>query len=66
MNPNSSARPLEKLRPESQPHGTTEDQSNEMESEGQGGGAAKNPKPKSSYAPHGTTTVSIPRGTVVK
>ena len=37
--------PRDKPRPESQPHGTTKDQIDEMESEGQGqGGAAKTPK----------------------
>ncbi len=39
--------PPDKPRPESQPHGTTKDQIDEMESEGQGQkGAAKPPKPK--------------------
>ena len=38
--------PPDKVRPESQPHGTTSDQIHEMESEGQGGTTKGNPKPK--------------------
>jgi hypothetical protein len=37
MRPNDSRTARDTVRPESQPHGTTESQINEMESEGQGG-----------------------------
>jgi hypothetical protein len=65
VNPNDRRNPPDNPRPESQPHGTTEDQINEMESEGQGSTAKEDPKPESTPPPN-RTTVSIPSGTVVK
>ena len=44
MNRRARTIPPDTLRPESQPHGTTEDQIHEMESEGPG--AKVHPKPK--------------------
>jgi hypothetical protein len=66
MNPNDIRTPPDHERPESQPHGTTEDQIHEMESEGPGGPTKDGPKPKCTPPPNRTTTVSIPSGTVVK
>jgi hypothetical protein len=56
MNPSARRIPSDKLRPESQPHGTTEDQIHEMESEGPG--VKNDPKPSSPPPPGSTTTVS--------
>lgn len=56
INPDDRRTPRDAERPESQPHGTTADQTNEMESEG-GGATKEAPKP---------TTVPIPSGRVVK
>jgi hypothetical protein len=66
VNPPDTKTSPEPVRPESQPHGTTADQINEMESEGQGGTPKEAPKPACAPAPHQTTKVSIPRGTVAK
>jgi hypothetical protein len=66
MNANDRRTPANNERPESQPHGTTEDQIHEMESEGQGHTTNEEPKPKATPPPNRTTPVSIPRGTVVK
>ena len=65
MNPNDRRRPVEHVRPESQPHGTTEDQRREMESAGQGG-AAKGSKPTPTSPPRGTITRSMPGARVLK
>jgi hypothetical protein len=58
MNPDDRRVIPDKPRPASQPHGTTEDQIHEMESEGPGVQAGL--KPKSTPPPHQTTTVAIP------
>jgi hypothetical protein len=63
MNSNDRGAAPDTLRPESQPHGTTEDQIHEMESEGQGGAAEKDAKPKS-IAPPNNATVSVPATTM--
>lgn len=66
MNLNASRPSPDHERPESQPHGTTDDQIHEMESEGPGGTAKDGPQPKSTPPPHRTTTVSMPKGKAVK
>ena len=66
MSPNDVRTPQDHERPESQPHGTTEDQIHEMESEGPGSPTKDGPKPKCTPPPNRTTTVSIPSDTVVK
>ena len=53
MNPDDIRSPPDRERPESQPHGTTEDQIHEMESEGPGP-TKDGPKPKRTFrAPAG-------------
>jgi hypothetical protein len=66
MNLNDISPPPDHERPESQPHGTTEDQIHEMESEGPGNPTQDGPKPTCTPPPNRTATVSIPGGTVVK
>ena len=58
MNPDDRRAVPDKPRPESQPHGTTEDQIHDMESEGPS--APADLKPKSIPPPHQTTTVAMP------
>ena len=66
MNANDRRPSADQVRPEGQPHGTTEDQIHDMESEGQGHTTIEEPKPKATSPPNRTTPVSIPRGTVAK
>lgn len=65
MRPNKRGAVADTLRPESQPHGTTEDQIHEMESEGQGGAATQEMKPKP-LAPLDKTATGSPASTVAK
>ena len=61
MSPTDTKTLPDPVRPESKPHGTTADQINEMESEGQGGTPKEAPKPACAPAQH-PTGVSIPAG----
>jgi hypothetical protein len=60
MKPSGNTTPPDNLRSAGAPHATTQDQINEMESEGQGGTTKKDPKPKSYPPPNRTTKTSIP------
>jgi hypothetical protein len=60
MKSNDSGAAPGALRPESQPHGTTEDQTNEMESEGQGGAVTKDAKPRPIPPRDNTATGPVP------
>ena len=60
MKPSDNTPPADNARSAGAPHATTQDQINEMESEGQGGATKKDPKPKSDPTPSRTTKTSIP------
>jgi hypothetical protein len=67
MSPNNRRPPAADVHPTSLPHGTTQDQINEMESEGQGGATTgqgdpnkKEPKPVSTPPPHRPTKGTVP------